>query len=203
MRITVTKEFASPEEAAAWLNIFAGGPINVNIVTPPTSADSITAAASSITPTAPTPTEKPKRKPRSDAGQPRGSYKLSPEEQEKALRDAAGNKEDDAARQRLQEERNAAARESVKTAAPEPAVAQAQEAQRAEPSTPAAADPTMDDARGALGLLNETPGLGMPACMQHLQEFGVNRISLLPKEKFAIFIKQAKEKVAEHKAAAK
>lgn len=201
MKVTVTKEFASPEEAATWLRIFGGAPA-VSADIPPVVAGEQPAPTS---PAAPATTEKPKRKPRSDAGQPRGPYKLTPEEQERALKAAEANKEDDAVRQRLQDERDAAAKpaESAAPAASKPSATSAQAPEVASTPAAAAADPTMEDARTALGLINSEPGMGMPACMAHLADFGVNRISALPKEKFADFIKRAKEKVAEHQAAKK
>lgn len=91
-------------------------------------------------------------------------------------------------------------------AAPEKATAEPQSATPPVVVAPAAADPsakpTKEDAIAALGRINKTAGMGMPACMEFLKLFGVNRISILPPESFALFIKQADEKIAEHLAAA-
>ena len=61
---------------------------------------------------------------------------------------------------------------------------------------------TIDDARAALKRISDTKGLGMEACMQHLQEFKVTRISDVKEADYALFIKQADEKVAEREAEA-
>lgn len=125
------------------------------------------------------PPEAPKtRKPRADAGKTRGPQQKTTEPAAPAT--PKQNTEG-----------------SDKSATPAPAAAV---------GAPVAAVPgkelTLDDAREALGRLNKTPNLGMPACMQHLQEFGTNRISAVKKEDYALFIQQADAKVAEALAAA-
>ncbi len=229
MKITVTQEFENIEDAQAFLGKLAVAPDQVakpaaaSVATAPsgaaTGAPDATATgqrhtehgggATASTPQPPAPRT---RKPRNDAGKPRGPYKTGTEpnanaggagapaanpsgapagqqaatpaaaltdaEKEKAVRDAEAYKADDAARTALQASRDTAA------AAP-------------------GAELTQDDARAALRRINDTKGLGTPACIAHLQDFGVNQLSLLPKEKYALFIKQADEKVAEFLAAKK
>jgi hypothetical protein len=117
--------------------------------------------------------EKPPRKPRSDAGKPRGAYKKS-DNVELA--------------EQLREQKNAAAPEQAITPAPESAV-------------PAAAAPaatgalTIEDARAALDRINKTAALGMAGCIAHLNSFGYARVSDLPKDKYAEFIAAADAKI--------
>lgn len=54
---------------------------------------------------------------------------------------------------------------------------------------------TLDGARKAMKKLNDTPSKGMDACIAALKAHGVNRISDLPKEKYADFIKYVLDQV--------
>lgn len=121
---------------------------------------------------------KPARKPRADAGKSRGPNKTTTGE-------PAASEPGQGA--------NSVATAPAAPATPTP-IANPQDGGK---------ELTLDDARAALGRINQTASLGMPACMQHLTEFKVNRISLLEKKDFALFIKQADAKVAEAVAAAK
>jgi hypothetical protein len=52
---------------------------------------------------------------------------------------------------------------------------------------PAAAELTEADVRATLGLLNSAPGGGMGACIKAIKDFGYERVSAMPKEKYAEF----------------
>lgn len=108
------------------------------------------------------------RKPRSDAGQPRGPYKTS-----------------DKPAETVSDQQGPAVAASV--AAPAPTITP--------PATPGAAL-TVVEARAALKRIHDTKGLGPEACIKHIQEFGVQAISKLPETMFAAFILKADEKVA-------
>jgi pullulanase/glycogen debranching enzyme len=62
---------------------------------------------------------------------------------------------------------------------------------------------TEADARAALKRMKDTKGLATPACIAHIQSFGVDAISKLPAANYAEFIRQADEKIAAHLATAK
>lgn len=135
-------------------------------------------------------TKKP-RKPRSDAGQPRGSYG-------KKDTDNAALAETLRAQQAAQSA--AAATQQPQGSSPEETKAPSVTAQGARVAPAAAAAPsgklTIADARAALDRINVTPGLGMPACIAHINSFGYARISDVPAEKYAEFIAQADAKIA-------
>jgi hypothetical protein len=130
--------------------------------------------------------EKKPRKPRNDAGKPRGPYKTN------------GGPASS----------NPGVPESALAPTPQPAepVSPTNTAGAVpEGQSPAAGGspaPTLDDVRAALALINKTPGMGMPAVMLHLQDFNTNRASLLKPEQYAAFVASAKQKVADHEAAA-
>lgn len=65
----------------------------------------------------------------------------------------------------------------------------------ADSPAPTAPTHTIDDCRVALQAVNERHGL--PGCMALLQEFGVNRVSLVAPEKFADFIARCQAKAAQ------
>ena len=149
------------------------------------------------------------RKPRADAGKPRGPYKstgadagttASSTPGTTPAADAVGG--DPVTTESPSATPTAAASAPTNSAAPTQAITPAPES-----ATPAAAEPakelTETDARAALARINQTAGLAMPACMAHLAKFGVDRITKLPKEKYAEFIKSADELIAARKAAAK
>ena len=212
MKVTVTKEFGSPEEAAAWLRVFSPAPAFV--VPEPIRVDA--SGAASNEPTPPTATDKKPRKPRNDAGKPRGPYKTNggpassnPGVPESALAPTPQPAEPVSPTNAAAPEKASAEAIGGGTgttaggATPVPAVpSQGAEGKTVSGSAPAAAAPTIDDARAALALINKTPGMGMPAVMLHLQDFNTNRASLLKPEQYAAFIASAKQKVADHEAAA-
>jgi hypothetical protein len=199
MKITVTKEFGSPEEAAAWLRIFSGEPTPF-VVPEPIRVDATGAASNEPTP--PAPGKKP-RKPRADAGKPRGPYKTTGGPAASTPADQADVAASSAAAPASPTQ--SAAPAVAHTDGVGPATAEAVNSGSGA-TPPAAADPdkapTIDDARAALKRINDTPGLGMEACMTHMADFGTNRVLLLKPEQYPSFIKSADEKVAAAKAAA-
>lgn len=129
------------------------------------------------------------RKPRADAGKPRGPYKNA---------DAAGNIESEN-RSTLESASNGSAAiapsvGSVNPSAPatQPAAPAPAEADKAQPSgsAPVTAGPaTLEDAQAALTKLFETKGLA--TAQEVLGTFGVKRLKELAPEKRAAFIANA------------
>jgi hypothetical protein len=196
-KITLALEFPSVEAAAEALVLLQGSPTQIKVQLPDTVVlGGQTAPDVQPTPYIPTTStspEKPARKPRADRGQPRGPHKTTGEP---AASEPGGGQNSVAPSQ--------PAAPATPTQ-PQAAAPDVKPATAGVPSVGAAApagELTLDDAREALGRINKTSGMGMPACMQHLQEFGINRISLLEKKMFATFIAQADAKIAEHLAAA-
>ena len=203
MKITITKEFETVEAAYAFLETVANTRVLTCVVNDPKSFTAFAdggvveesrqegpayPAYESQSPVA-APAKK-LRKPRSDAGKVRGPYKT------------AGGAPDGTP--------STTAPTSAAPAsppAPEPAAPVQDGVLLPEPTVatptggaPAAADLTIDDARAALKRINNTKGLGTPVCIGHLQGFGVNRISDLPKDQYAEFIRRADEMIAKHTA---
>lgn len=155
-----------------------------------------------------TDTTKPARKPRADAGKPRGPYKTTGADAGTTASSTPGTTPaagavggDPVTTESPPATPTAAASAPTISAAPA-----AEGNANGSPSVagnpgpaPAAAEPTEADAKAAMGRINKTEGLGMPACIDFLATFGVNRITLLPKEKYAEFIKAADALVAAHK----
>ena len=135
------------------------------------------------------------RKPRSDAGKPRGPYKKG----EETTGEATGS---DATSVAQTAPNTDASPSPTTSAAPTPSTASAV-SDAAKPTPSDAAEPTLDDAKAALGRIKDTKGLGTPTCIGHLQSYGVNRISDLPKEKYAEFIQAADALIAKHVAESK
>jgi len=164
MKITITKEFDSFEEAAAFIGAM--------------DAERYGAATRTITPPLPPAPlglehgEQPKRprKPRSDAGQARGAYNTKGG----AVSSLVGAT---SPMPQVPAPSASSAAPVTSSAVEPPQAAQA----------PAAADLTLDAIRETLGKLHGVPGKGMEACIASLQKFGVLRLSDLPKEKYAEF----------------
>lgn len=137
------------------------------------------------------------RKPRSDAGQPRGPYKTN---------DGApsgGQPASGAATPGTGAGTTAgfeSPRPSPQPAAPAQEPKSAAEGQSVPPATPAAADSALTEAdvRAALKVVSDTAGLGMQTCMGIINSFGVDRISSLPKDQYAAFKAKCEEIVANH-----
>lgn len=187
MKITITQEFDSVDEVLAFLaphvrgQLGAGTPpptLTINVAggsagTQAQEGAGAPAAASPIPPAAPFTGlehgEQPKRprKPRADAGKPRGPYKVTTNAEPEGAGAPAATVE---------------AQEATATAA---SAAAPQAASSGEASS--SAELTLEGMRDLLRQLNAAPGKGVMACTLALREFGVLRISELPKEKYAEF----------------
>ena len=183
MKITVTTEFDSVPAAAAFLARIAGEEKIIDaVIVEPTK----------------TVAEKPARKPRADAGQKREPY--GPR--------ATTTGEPAASEPGVVGQASAAPQQPAAPATPTPSSApqepkSAADGQSVPPAAAAEDFPaTLDGARKAMAALNKTKNKGMDACIAALKASGVNRISDLPKEKYADFIKSvidqaSKEGIAE------
>jgi hypothetical protein len=182
MKITITQEFSTAEEAVAFI-ARAGGAVCLD---PARDAEPEEQQG-------PLPAAKKPRKPRSDAGQARGEYRHRTTMGEPAalepgaVRGSASTPTPPAA-----PATPPASAAPAKSAAVEPPQA---------PQAPEAADLTLDAVRETLGRLHAVPGKGMTACMAALKAFGVLRISDLPKEKYAEFSKHVLAQLPKEKAA--
>jgi len=167
--IDITLHFNTAEEAIIALAKIKGG----------------AAAKAAVAPVAPAaPAEQPAatkpRKPRADAGKPRGPYKTGD----------APPPEPAAPAPSPEVPRGAGA--SADAAAPEPAAPAPAEADNAQPSGPApvtAGPATLEEAQAALTKLFETKGLF--TAQEVLGAFGVKRLKELEPEKRAEFIANA------------
>lgn len=185
MKITIVSEFSTPVEAAAFLArvVRDGSAPAAEVSDNPTSA-----------PVPQATTDKPARKPRADAGQKREPYGPRTTEA-KAGEAGAPSGTPSTATSGQEPAASAAAPTAASPAAASPAKssapAQGQSSGTAGTPTSAAEDfpATLEGARKAMAALNATTGRGMDACIQALKAAGVNRISDLPKEKYADFIK--------------
>lgn len=171
MKITIEKEFSSVGEAAAWLQRVTG-----NVTLPPRQdlpSDEHKGKVGE---------DKPTRKPRNDAGKPRGPYKVNGEA---------------SASEPTKVGVDSAAPVVAATPTPPKPVAPGQVVEgAASPAQPAATAPTKEDALAALKRLSTTEGFGMEACRRHLTEFKVNRLSELDPKMYPLFIKQIDDKLA-------
>jgi hypothetical protein len=155
MKITITEEFKDVNEAHAFLERVFGGPPMVTQNISGLQQEPVAAATEPV---------KKLRKPRSDAGQPRGPYKTTGE--------PAASEPDTGA--------TSVVTPSAAPATPTtPAVTAAQ------------AVLTVADVRAAMEVLNKKRGI--EANMKLLAKFGVQRASDLPKEKYAEFIDAARK----------
>ena len=180
MKITITHDFSTVEEAAQFLARVGNQAIVINQLseTPIPTSEVIAAFEANRTEVE---QQQPKtRKPRSDAGKPRGAYKPRETTTGEPASDGGGQKAVTPASQPAT---------PTTSSAPAPATALPTVGENA--TAPAAEEfpATLDGARAAMKKLNDAPGLGMDACIASLKAHGVNRISDLPKEKFAEFIK--------------
>lgn len=136
------------------------------------------------------------RKPRSDAGKPRGPYNkggasetgLTQAEQEKAIRDAAANKADDEARAKLQAERDAAAKNTQ-----QPDAGATSTAGGDGPAAPAAA---VSDADLQAKIDKLFAAKGLPTCMDVFARFGVKKGRDIPANLRAEFMAKADRVIA-------
>ena len=146
------------------------------------------------------PADKParQRKPRSDAGVPRGPYNkgtasetgLSQAEQEKAIHDAAVNKADDAARNKMQAERDAASAPISQ----QPDAGTASTGGGAGPAAPAAAVSDAQVQAACDKLFAATKSL--PICMEVFSRFGVKRGRDIPADLRGEFLAKVERVIA-------
>lgn len=146
MKITIIREFDSVEEAVEFLQPYVPPVQQIKIDLP--------VRESELPETVPAPEKKP-RKPRSDAGQPRGPYKPR--------------------------EETAAPAQTVPDAAPAQSAAPA----AAAPAPAAPKELTIDDLKAAMTVLSKKHGI--EANMKLLAQFGTEKVSALPKDKYAAF----------------
>lgn len=144
------------------------------------------------------------RKPRSDAGQPRGPYNKSTGENAAGESTPTESRASGGARPFESAARSDAEAASTPTnpaAAPVQEPKSAADGQSVPPAAPAAAELTKEDAHAALKRVSGTPGLGTQTCIGILGAFSVLRLSELPKEKYADFIAHCDRVVAQKQAA--
>lgn len=185
MKTIITIECPSPEAAAALFARFMGAAEQATLDVQPIPL----ATALPLTP--PPAAEKPARKPRSDKGQQREPYGPRTTEAKPGAAGAQVSDHGGAPAGSPSAAPGAASTTNDSAQAPAP---QGNAAGTQQGSSPAAVstDPdfpaTLEGARKAMAALNATSGKGMDACIGQLKGHGVNRISDLPKEKYAAFI---------------
>ena len=187
MKASLTLEFDSPAGLYAAVDRLRGKDVAAPIEV------TITREADGTALMGQNPAEKT-RKPRADAGKPRGPYKTSttgePAASEPGPTGLSGPVPP------------VAPVSPTTTAAPSSAEAQAKKADKAaDQLTSAAATLTLDDAKAALRRVKDTKGLGTPACIGLIQSFGFDRISDLPAEKFPELLRQVDAMIAKQAAA--
>ncbi len=188
MKITIAREFDTPEAAYAFLASVAG--LSAEPVVTAAAGEEVTAPSS---PTAPS--EKPARKPRSDAGQPRGAYKR----RGTTTGESPASEPDTTA---AVDSATVATVRGEGSPSNSPAPAEAVSAPQAPAASATVAEPaagefpaTADGARAALQALNQVPGKGMDACLATLRNFGVQRLSDLKQGDYAKFIERVVEQL--------
>jgi hypothetical protein len=191
VKITVTREFDSADEAIEFI-----GAIDASrycLIHPdPVPADVVGDHVPE------TPAKKP-RKPRADAGQARGPYRprgsASAAPATEAKPEGAGVPSSSAPVPAPTEASGtprplATPRPAAPSVAAQPSAAPVKssstEASQAT-QAPVATELTEADVRATLGLLNSAPGGGMGACIKAIKDFGYERVSAMPKEKYAEF----------------
>jgi hypothetical protein len=204
VKASITLEFDNPASLYAAVDRLRGKDVSFTVSIPPTAklGDLEPRPAIPVTPTGEViaqPVVEKTRKPRADAGKPRGPYKTSTTGEPAASEPGVQGGDLPVAPQ------PAAPVTPTTSASPDARVAE----QRTVNPPEAGANPvggptlTLDDARAALKRIKDTKGLATPACIAHIQSFGVDAISKLPAEKYAEFIRQADEKIAAHLATVK
>ena len=170
MSIELTLRFSTLEAARTALNKLVGVYTQAQVVVEDKPVDAEIVAEEKT----PDPAEKV-RKPRADAGQPRGPYKPR----------AKSGKE-------ILAEMNAAA---VEAKMPEQSPQQPEQSPQ-QPEQPAPAAATFDDVKAALGRLHDAKGFGMDACRTHLLKFGANRVSAVKQSDYTAFVAEINAKLA-------
>ena len=201
MKITVTREFDSVDEAIAFIGAMDASRL-VSLDPAELPARMIPGAVVDFVDGAAPPTGKKPRKPRADAGQPRGPYRprgsagtAAPEtkaEPEGATgthdraESTAADQAASAARGAPQAQGDLSAPSGEAPTSVAPVKSSSVEAPQAT-QAPGATELTEADVRKTLGLLNDAPGGGMGACIKAIKDFGYERITAIPKEKYAEF----------------
>jgi hypothetical protein len=189
VKASITLEFDSPAGLYAAVDRLRGrdgSSVTLNI-TPP--AIPVTPAGEVIT----QPVVEKTRKPRADAGKPRGPYNTAKTTGEPAASEPSPIPANSVAGPTL-----AAPATPTTPASPDARVAE----QRTVNPPEAGANPvggptlTLDDAKAALRRVKDTKGLGTPACIGLIQSFGFDRISDLPAEKFPELLVRVDEMIA-------
>jgi hypothetical protein len=186
VKITVTREFDSADEAIEFIGAM-DAPRCALVLDPGPEPDPAKIVA-----------KKP-RKPRADAGQARGPYRprgsASAAPATEAKPEGAGVPSSSAPPLAP----TAASGQVLPPANPRPAAPSGEAPTSVAPvksssaeapqaaQAPAAAELTEADVRATLGLLNSAPGGGMGACIKAIKDFGYERVSAMPKEKYADF----------------
>ena len=189
MKITITREFTTASEAMEFLARVQGPSPAPDAAPNGFAVPPRLTPLSTITEPPDQPAVKKPRKGRSDAGQPRGPYKTT----------GAAAPETACASQPTTQGRTASTVASAPAAASTipaaPAKSSAVEPPQAA-SAPAAADWTLETVRAEMAKLHALPNKGTTACLAALKHFGTARISDLPKEKYAEFVKYVHEQIA-------
>ena len=186
MRITITQDFDDAAAAAAFLAKVTGQPAAPS-VTPAGGGESSVGTPPAV-PVSPI-GDKPARKKRADAGQPREPYgprTTTGEPAEKVQQDGTDKAVASAPAQ------SALPVSPTTSSAPAKSPAEGDKPQPSGvPTAPVAEEfpATLEGARKAMKALDGTKGKGMEACIAALKAHGVNRISDLKAEQFAPFIK--------------
>jgi hypothetical protein len=176
MKITITQDFDTVEDAAAFIARLTGGAQQIKVVIPevslaqPAGLPESTLAAEFLP-------EKKSRKRRNDAGRPRAPYKKAWNAPETNADGSGGSPAGDA--------------QAAPTAQP------ATGASAPVPSATAEAPEklTIDVLRALMATLSAVKGKGMEACLAALKTFGVTRISDLPQDKYVDFAAHVREQI--------
>jgi hypothetical protein len=167
MSIELTLRFSTLEAARTALNKLVGVYTQAQVVVEDKPVDAEIVAEEKT----PDPAEKV-RKPRADAGQPRGPYKPRAKSGKEILAEAA-----------------------VEAKMPEQSPQQPEQSPQ-QPEQPAPAAATFDDVKAALGRLHDAKGFGMDACRTHLLKFGANRVSAVKQSDYTAFVAEINAKLA-------
>ena len=187
MKITITQDFDTPKDALAFL-ARVQGPSPAPVAPPAAAAVGVVGQPGPTLPQqqAEQPAAKKPRKGRSDAGQQRGPYKTT-------TGGSAASEPGQTGSNSVPTPMPAAPVSPTQSAVP--AKSSAVEPPQAAPA-PATVDWTLEAVRAEMGKLHAIPNKGTTACLAALKHFGVARISDLPKEKYAEFVKYVHEQVA-------
>ena len=190
MKITITQDFDTPKDALAFLARVQGpSPASVALPLAAAAPGVVGQPGPAVQQQTEQPAAKKPRKGRSDAGQPRGPYKTTGA----AAPETAGASQPTTPGTTASTAGSAPAAASTTSAAP--AKSSAVEPPQAA-SAPTTADWTLETVRAEMAKLHALPNKGTTACLAALKHFGTARISDLPKERYAEFVKYVHEQIA-------